>query len=736
LETRTFFCDHDNNSLTKLCVDASDNIYLAIAALDKIDNIAFTSPSPHGIIKLNSSGRFIWWRSILHSYSTFIFAPQLIANGNDIFVVLPILNFESITYNGVVYSNAGNNNRCGWLARLDTSGIVQWSRRIYSPALGSCSVRDARPHISVNTQNQLFLTGSATGKLLFETTTAIDYPYTCRHYTYGAVLNGTSGSIQWAKELVLDTLAVKTNMSIRDRNTFSTILSNGESVVYRMIARDTPLTAFVNKVSDISSKLYLFDVFGNLKDKDSTGTVETGWHEIYQLASGDAGSYFSSGIKQSPYAGSYNYEAAKWDTTLKAVWKKNTESAISAPWFSPIQLYYRNNKLSVLLQSDNRSPSHQGFYTYFGADSLLPVNEFMFARMLDSASVIAGTAFFDQNQNGTKELSEPRAPGLIISDASGSVIYGVTDNKGYYEIPVNAGIYAVRLLNLSVAYPNHTIVRPLQHEVTVTQAAYFRNKNFALRSSANILDGQINMTPYVVARPGGVFWNKVQITNPGTQAYTSIYTIKYDSSKMSFYGSTFVPGNLTATQVSYSNKELAPGDSLQNDVGFAIKTTAKAGDTLRVDVELNTILPDILKLNNRDSVVRIVVSSFDPNDKHVYPFRHANYDSVRASKQELDYTIRFQNTGNDTAFSVLIADSLDAKLDYSTFKLIGSSHPVSVVWNGSGFSGFVFNNILLPDSNTNKVGSNGFVRFKIKPKANVLLSDIVRNKASYYFVYT
>jgi uncharacterized repeat protein (TIGR01451 family) len=40
----------------------------------------------------------------------------------------------------------------------------------------------------------------------------------------------------------------------------------------------------------------------------------------------------------------------------------------------------------------------------------------------------------------------------------------------------------------------------------------------------------------------------------------------------------------------------------------------------------------------------------------------------------LVYLVRFQNTGTDTAFSVTVRDTLDAKLDWNTIQMIGASH--------------------------------------------------------------
>ena len=41
---------------------------------------------------------------------------------------------------------------------------------------------------------------------------------------------------------------------------------------------------------------------------------------------------------------------------------------------------------------------------------------------------------------------------------------------------------------------------------------------------------------------------------------------------------------------------------------------------------------------------------------------------------ELDYKIRFQNTGNDTAFTVVIRDTLPDWLDVATFRAGATSH--------------------------------------------------------------
>ena len=101
--------------------------------------------------------------------------------------------------------------------------------------------------------------------------------------------------------------------------------------------------------------------------------------------------------------------------------------------------------------------------------------------------------------------------------------------------------------------------------------------------------------------------------------------------------------------------------------------------------------------------------------------------------QTLEYTIRFQNTGTDTAFNIQVTDQLDQNLDWSTFIPVGSSHSYTVSINETGLVDFSFDNILLPDSSTNLVGSQGFVKYKINSKTGTLENTIIENTASIFF---
>jgi uncharacterized repeat protein (TIGR01451 family) len=129
---------------------------------------------------------------------------------------------------------------------------------------------------------------------------------------------------------------------------------------------------------------------------------------------------------------------------------------------------------------------------------------------------------------------------------------------------------------------------------------------------------------------------------------------------------------------------------------------------------------------------REVVGSYDPNEKLAQPKgvydKHFIYPNT-----EIEYQINFQNTGTDTAFTVVIRDTLSYGLDAATFRAGISSHTYQVDISGYGVLKFTFDDILLPDSNVNEAASHGFVRFRITPKDTLQLGTRVENRAGIYF---
>ncbi|MEZ4879952.1 MAG: T9SS type A sorting domain-containing protein [Chitinophagales bacterium] len=130
-----------------------------------------------------------------------------------------------------------------------------------------------------------------------------------------------------------------------------------------------------------------------------------------------------------------------------------------------------------------------------------------------------------------------------------------------------------------------------------------------------------------------------------------------------------------------------------------------------------------------------IIDSYDPNDKQVQP-KGSGENGQLYRNSTLHYTIRFQNTGTDTAYKVVVIDTLDANLDITTLMFGASSHTYDFEFVGNTnyiVLKFTFNDINLPDSTTNELASNGFLSFSIKPHDTISNGITIQNNADIYF---
>ncbi len=147
-------------------------------------------------------------------------------------------------------------------------------------------------------------------------------------------------------------------------------------------------------------------------------------------------------------------------------------------------------------------------------------------------------------------------------------------------------------------------------------------------------------------------------------------------------------------------------------------------------------LVNVLPHDDADPTVDIycglVRGSYDPNDKTGYPLGVGTTHDILPN-QKMEYRIRFQNTGTDTAFTVVIRDTLSTDFDIFSVQPGVSSHDYTFRMYGPRVLEWTFNNIMLPDSNVNEPLSNGFVVFEVNQQPNLVNGTILENSAGIYF---
>lgn len=126
------------------------------------------------------------------------------------------------------------------------------------------------------------------------------------------------------------------------------------------------------------------------------------------------------------------------------------------------------------------------------------------------------------------------------------------------------------------------------------------------------------------------------------------------------------------------------------------------------------------------------VNSFDPNDKQGFPKGVGEGHFIRPNT-ELEYKIRFQNTGTAPAVNVVIRDTLSGFLDAENLRPGVSSHAYEFELENDNVAVFTFEGINLPDSTANLEESMGFVKFRIPQTTDNQPGTQIFNSAAIYF---
>lgn len=232
---------------------------------------------------------------------------------------------------------------------------------------------------------------------------------------------------------------------------------------------------------------------------------------------------------------------------------------------------------------------------------------------------------------------------------------------------------------------------------------------FTVTNNGSSLNG--NMLCYTPVRVyvDGVLFHTDSIMLAGQQIMTYSY-----------------PGNGQTWILQADQHPMHPGNSHPN------AHIEACGDSTNWTPNLVNVLP----LDDADPVVDMycgfISTSFDPNDKTGFPMG-LGADHEILPNQQLQYLIRFQNTGNDTAFTVVIRDTLDTDLNIFSVASGVSSHPYSFRMYGPRVLEWTFTQILLPDSNTNESASHGFVTFTVEQNPNLSNGTTILNDVGIYF---
>lgn len=337
-----------------------------------------------------------------------------------------------------------------------------------------------------------------------------------------------------------------------------------------------------------------------------------------------------------------------------------------------------------------------------------------------------------QDENGDCQWQDTEAPmkqTSVIAESSIRTYSATTDSLGYFSMTVGGGDYQISYSQLG-SYRDFCIT-PMISLAPSNDTVTFNSGSIILANC-----------PELVVSLGSSFFRRcfdnnylyIHYQNIGTAAAENAYIDLYLDPQLAFLSSTPVSADQQNQAYRFELGDLDVNESGQIVVNFSVNCDAEMGSILCIDAQIypDTVCLSTETLPSEDQFCLPVVASFDPNDKTAFVDDKPEYFTILPN-QELEYLIRFQNTGNDTAFNIVILDTLDAHLNIASVMPGASSHAYAFELVDGHVLRFSFRNILLPDSTTNEPASHGFVKFWIRQSATNVSGNRITNSAAIYF---
>ena len=347
-----------------------------------------------------------------------------------------------------------------------------------------------------------------------------------------------------------------------------------------------------------------------------------------------------------------------------------------------------------------------------------------------SFNTINGKVKMDLNNNGcgVEDIIMPGTP-LRIRDTSGYNIIKYVYASGDYVHYTYKGLFT---LTPYFPYPYFTINPSSATVAFDTANSLSAIRNFCIQPNGVHNDLEISFLPsWPPARPGFNAAYTMVYKNRGTTTLSANVQVNFDNGKMNFVNASIPVTTQSAGQLVWNYNNLQPFESKSIQVTFNLLPPPinNINDTLTYLAAITPNSADETPYDNSFILPQRIVGSYDPNDKQCIEGSRLNIAKIG---DYLHYQIRFQNEGTDTAFNIVVADTLSNKYDWNSFEYLGSSHTADVKLTNNKLE-FIFQNIKLPQKAINEPASHGWLAFKIKPKATVVGGDSLNNKAAIYF---
>jgi len=335
---------------------------------------------------------------------------------------------------------------------------------------------------------------------------------------------------------------------------------------------------------------------------------------------------------------------------------------------------------------------------------------------------VYGTTFKDLNNDGIKQINEGVIPNCKVYDVNNKYMT-ISNSDGVYELELNNGNNYILKSNNEYGFESaldFSLNNPIDSLYKMDIGLISKNEN----------DVKIKIIAHTGkrAKQGFVSRYEIQISNFSASKFSGNITVEHMPKLKDLKFENFNILNQNKNSFTFfTSIESNQINKLIYSCIYAVDSF-EINDLVKTNAKLYSI--DSKTSNNYDTLIQTVVSAFDPNIKEAFPNELVNIE------KEINYTIWFQNEGNDTALNVCIIDSFGSLFSLKDIHITSDSKGGTIIpevrnncliWN--------FKNIMLPPKSIDSIKSIGFVSFRTRLTNQAKIGDTIYNKASIYFDY-
>ncbi|MBK9413386.1 MAG: T9SS type A sorting domain-containing protein [Bacteroidetes bacterium] len=365
----------------------------------------------------------------------------------------------------------------------------------------------------------------------------------------------------------------------------------------------------------------------------------------------------------------------------------------------------------------------------FNVDSNYGDWDMWIAKLTDNYNVVSGQYYVDINSNSVYDAGDQPLINRLVSDTVNNY-FAFTDTLGNYEFLIaDTGTFSYS----PVVQQYYTVTPPIHTSTFTLLNTADSGKDFIAAPIPGLVDLQIDLIALTRFRPGFAMSYLLSYENIATANDSGTIIMVLDTN-LTFDSASVSPDLINGDTLIWYNIFMEPNQAANIVIYATIDPTTPIGTDIvtTASVQNGVGVTDEYIDDNSTIWTGLTTGSFDPNDKAVSIDKI--YTNQFPNVPFLNYVIRFQNTGNDTAFTVVVRDTMSSMFDMSTFSMIESSHPAVVDFQPlTRTMTFTFSNILLADSNINETNSHGYIHYKVKPLSNLSDGDMIENTAGIYF---